>query len=141
MRSKERRVLLDAGILSDSHVLPDMPFREQQVRTILTCLHPIIEGEKPVHCWLHGKPTVRFHLVHRDDFGSNSEDLSDYRLSPFSQPNRPHLRNLACAACPLLPLAARIATQTADRMRRIDELGLYGSCCSESGAERRNTCC
>lgn len=58
MRSQENQILIDADILSDSYLLPEIPLRELQVSRIATCLRPITEGRKPVHCWLHGKPGV-----------------------------------------------------------------------------------
>lgn len=46
---------MNPDVLSENHLSTEMHGREHQVKEIALCLQPVIEGGKPVNCWLHGK--------------------------------------------------------------------------------------
>ena len=52
----EPTILTDPEILSESYPAEEIHARQAQLKQIGTCLRPISEGEKPMNCWLHGKP-------------------------------------------------------------------------------------
>jgi cell division control protein 6 len=56
MHAEEHPILLDADILSESHIPEEALRRESHLKEIALCLRPITEGRKPIHTWLHGKP-------------------------------------------------------------------------------------
>ena len=49
-------ILTDPDILSESHVPPDIPQRDAQIRELAMALQPATQQRKPIHCWVHGKP-------------------------------------------------------------------------------------
>lgn len=56
MHLRDRQTIIaNPDILSDDHQAEEICAREAQLKEIQLCLRPIIEGGKPVNCWLHGK--------------------------------------------------------------------------------------
>jgi archaeal cell division control protein 6 len=58
MQSGSREILLDADVLSDDHLPPEIHARASHIQEIATCIRPMTEGRKPVNCWLYGNPGV-----------------------------------------------------------------------------------
>jgi len=53
---EERGIVANPDILLEDYVPPDIPAREPHIRELQFALSPALEGEKPVHTWLYGKP-------------------------------------------------------------------------------------
>jgi len=56
MRAQELQIILDLDILGETYLCPDMHARETHINDMASCLDVAVQGGKPVHCWLHGKP-------------------------------------------------------------------------------------
>lgn len=53
---EDEPILADPAILSESHVPPDIPGRQSQIRELTAALKPATRRHKPIHCWVHGEP-------------------------------------------------------------------------------------
>ena len=54
--TKQGRIILDEGCLTEDFIPKTLFKRELQFRIIYNCLNPIREGRKPTHIWLYGRP-------------------------------------------------------------------------------------
>jgi len=56
MATVEPRVIRDFGALAEDHLPTDILAREAQLSELQACLSPTLQGRRPLHAWLHGKP-------------------------------------------------------------------------------------
>lgn len=52
-------------MLDDAYVVNSVSSRDLQIQELISCLRPALEGKKPDHAWLHGRPGTGKTLVAR----------------------------------------------------------------------------
>ena len=49
-------IIVEHDVLREAYIPEKLKAREIQIEQILCCLSPVINRQKPIHVWLHGKP-------------------------------------------------------------------------------------
>jgi len=61
----DRKIIRNADILDDSYVVDNVHARDFQIEELTSCLRPSLNGKKPIHAWLFGRPGTGKTLVAR----------------------------------------------------------------------------
>ena len=49
-------IIKNADVLTDDYLPSRLPSREAQIRELVFCIKPAINGHKPLHAWVYGQP-------------------------------------------------------------------------------------
>ena len=60
---EERKIVKNSEMLNDAYVVSNLLGRDLQLKELTSCLYPALEGKKPWHVWLHGRPGTGKTLV------------------------------------------------------------------------------
>jgi cell division control protein 6 len=59
----DQKIIKNAEMLDDAYVVGNVCARDFQIQELISCLHPALKGEKPVHAWLYARPGTGKTLV------------------------------------------------------------------------------
>ncbi len=59
----EERIIKNAEMLNDAYLIGNPLARDFQLKELTSCLRPALEGKKPAHAWLYGRPGTGKTLV------------------------------------------------------------------------------
>lgn len=61
--SGPEKIVRNPEMLDDAYVVSSVSARDLQIQELISCLRPALEGKRPVHAWLHGRPGTGKTLV------------------------------------------------------------------------------
>jgi len=62
---EDRKIIINGDMLDDSCVVNNVHARDLQIEELSSCLVPCLNGKKPIHAWLFGRPGTGKTLVAR----------------------------------------------------------------------------